>query len=58
MKGQAHTTIRAGDIAAREGRILAAPGTGRFLARGPYALARGNGRTPDGFDAARQGFPG
>lgn len=58
VKGRAHTTIRAGDIAAREGRILAAPGTGRFLARGPYALARGTGRTPDGFDAARQGFPG
>ncbi|MBE7248214.1 MAG: dihydropyrimidinase [Actinomycetospora chiangmaiensis] len=52
IKGRAHTTIRAGAVAAREGRILAEPGTGRFLARGPYALASGTGRVPDGFDAA------
>lgn len=52
VKGWPRITIRRGDVAARDGEILAQPGSGRFLARGPYALARPTGRVPDGFDAA------
>ncbi|MFC3123692.1 dihydropyrimidinase [Pseudoroseomonas globiformis] len=52
VKGWPSITIRRGEIAVQEGEVLAAPGSGRFLSRGPYALARGSGRVPDGFDAA------
>ncbi len=52
LKGLPHD-----DDPARRGRgagrpVLAEPGSGRFLARGPYALATPSGRVPDGFDAA------
>lgn len=39
----------------RRGEVLAQPGSGRFLARGPYAIASPLGRVPDGFDAAAVG---
>jgi len=52
VKGWPTTTIRRGEVAARAGEVLAPPGSGRFLARGPYALARPRGVVPDGFDAA------
>jgi dihydropyrimidinase len=52
IKGWPALTIRRGEVAMREGEVLAAPGSGRFLARGPYALAAPSGRVPDGFDAA------
>ncbi|MCQ4162353.1 dihydropyrimidinase [Roseomonas sp. GC11] len=52
VKGWPEVTIRRGEIAARGGEVLAAPGSGRFLARGPYAAARPRGVVPDGFDAA------
>ncbi len=52
VKGWPVTTIRRGEVAVRDGEVLVAPGSGRFLARGPYALAQGSGKVPDGFDAA------
>ncbi|ONG50113.1 dihydropyrimidinase [Pseudoroseomonas deserti] len=51
-KGWPQVTIRRGEVAVRDGEVLAQPGSGRFLARGPYALARPRGVVPDGFDAA------
>ena len=52
VKGWPEITIRRGEVAARDGQVLAAPGSGRFMARAPYALAKPTGRVPDGFDAA------
>jgi dihydropyrimidinase len=52
VKGWPAVTIRRGEVAARNGQVLAQPGSGRFLARGPSALARPRGVVPDGFDAA------
>jgi dihydropyrimidinase len=52
VKGWPMVTLRRGEVAMRDGQVLAAPGSGRFLARGPYALARPRGVVPDGFDAA------
>ena len=51
-KGRPVATIRRGEVTVRQGEILAKPGSGRFLARGPYALAQPRGIVPDGFDAA------
>ena len=45
-------TIRRGEVAMRDGVVTAAPGSGRFLARGPYELIRPTGRLADGFDAS------
>ncbi len=45
-------TLRRGEIAMRDGAILAEPGSGRFLPRGPYALIRPRGTVPHGFDPA------
>ncbi|MGY2051532.1 dihydropyrimidinase [Methylobacterium sp. JK268] len=52
VTGWPEIVIRRGEVAMRDGAVLAAPGTGRFLARGPYPLVRPTGRVPDGFDAA------
>ncbi|MBI0434661.1 dihydropyrimidinase [Roseomonas sp. KE0001] len=52
VKGWPVVTIRRGEVAVREGEVLARPGSGRFLARGPYAAAAPRGVVPDGFDAA------
>jgi len=53
VKGWPRIAIRRGEVAARDGEIVAEPGSGRFLARGPYALATPAGRLADGFDASR-----
>jgi len=45
-------TIRRGAVAMRDGTVLAPPGSGRFLPRGPYDLIRPTGRLPFGFDAS------
>ena len=45
-------TIRRGEVAMRDGKVQAAPGSGQFLARGPYDLIRPTGRLPFGFDAS------
>ena len=33
-------TVRRGEVVMRDGVVQAEPGTGRFLPRGPYAMAR------------------
>lgn len=46
-------TIRRGEIVMRDGKVQAEPGSGQYLARGPYEMIRPTGRLPDGFDASR-----
>ena len=43
------TTIRRGEVVMRDGTVQAAPGTGRFLPRGPYDMVKPRGIAPDGF---------
>ena len=45
-------TVRRGEVVMQDGRVQAAPGSGQFLARGPYALIAPRGVLPDGFDAS------
>ncbi|MDT7950675.1 MAG: dihydropyrimidinase [Acetobacteraceae bacterium] len=45
-------TLRRGEVAMRDGRVQAEPGSGQFLARAPYSLIRPTGRVPNGFDAS------
>lgn len=45
-------TLRRGEIVMRDGKVQAPPGSGQFLARGPYEMARPRGVLPDGFDAS------
>jgi dihydropyrimidinase len=45
-------TIRRGDVVMRDGTVQAEPGSGRFLARGPYDMVKPRGVLPYGFDAA------
>lgn len=55
VKGWPVVTIRRGAVAVREGEVLAPVGSGRFLARGPYAYIAPSGTVPDGFDGTRFG---
>jgi dihydropyrimidinase len=43
-------TLRRGEVVMRDGRVQAAPGSGRFLAREPYELIRPRGVFANGFD--------
>ena len=52
VKGWPVTTIRRGEVAVRDGAVLAKPGSGQHLARGPSGVARPRGIVPKGFDAA------
>ncbi len=45
-------TVRRGEVAMRDGKVQAPPGSGRFLPRAPYDLIRPTGNVPDGFDAS------
>ena len=45
-------TVLRGRVVMREGRVQAEPGSGRFLARGPYDMIKPRGVLPDGFDAS------
>ena len=45
-------TVRRGAVVMRDGVVQAEPGTGRFLPRGPYAMATPRGVLANGFDAA------
>jgi dihydropyrimidinase len=45
-------TLLRGKVAMREGCVQVEPGSGQFLARGPYDLIKPTGRLPHGFDAA------
>lgn len=47
--------LRRGEIVMNEGRILATPGSGRFLAVEPYDFIRPETDPPNGFDAALYG---
>ncbi len=46
-------TIRRGEVVMRDGKVQAEPGSGRFLARGPYDMIAPRGVLADGFDASR-----
>ena len=46
------STIRRGVVVMRDGKVQAEPGTGRFLARGPYDMVRPRGVLANNFDAA------
>ena len=46
-------TVKGGRVAMRDGKVQAEPGSGPFLARGPYDLIKPRGVLPDGFDAAQ-----
>ncbi len=46
-------TVRRGEVAMRDGRVQAEPGSGQFLPRGPYPAAQPRGVLADGFDASR-----
>ena len=48
-------TVRRGAVVMRDGVVQAEPGTGRFLPRGPYAMATPRGVLAHGFDAAPPG---
>ena len=45
-------TIRRGEVVMQEGIVQAAPGSGKFLARGPYPEATPRGVVANGFDPA------
>jgi dihydropyrimidinase len=46
------TTIRRGEVVMRDGIVQVEPGTGQFLARGPYDMIKPTGNVPFGFDAS------
>lgn len=45
-------TVRRGEVVMQDGVVQAEPGTGRFLARGPYDMIKPLGTLPNGFDAS------
>ncbi|MBN8889523.1 MAG: amidohydrolase family protein, partial [Rhodospirillales bacterium] len=45
-------TLRRGAVVMRDGVVQAEPGSGQYLARGPYDMIRPRGVLPDGFDAS------
>jgi dihydropyrimidinase len=45
-------TIRRGEVVMRDGVVQAEPGTGQFLARGPYDMIKPTGNLPFGFDTS------
>jgi dihydropyrimidinase len=46
------STIRRGDVVMNDGIVQAEPGSGQFLARGPYDMIKPSGNVPFGFDAS------
>jgi len=46
------TTIRRGQVVMHDGKVQAEPGSGQFLARGPYDLIKPTGNLPFSFDAS------
>lgn len=45
-------TILRGQIAMQDDKVVAQPGSGRFIPRGPYDLIKPTGRLPNDFDAS------
>ena len=41
-----------GEVVMKDGLVQAEPGSGQFLARGPYDLIKPTGTVPFGFDAS------
>ena len=52
VTGWAEAVLLRGALAMQDGKVLAQPGGGRFLAREAYGLIRPNGWLANGFDAA------
>lgn len=52
MQGWPVAAVRRGEVVMQDGRVQSAPGSGRFLPRGPYDLVKPRGVLPDGFDAS------
>ena len=52
VQGWPIATLRRGEVVMQDGRVQSAPGSGRFLPRGPYDLVKPRGVLPDGFDAS------
>lgn len=46
-------TIRRGEVAMKDGKVLAEPGSGRYLPRAPYDFIAPRGELAHGFEAAR-----
>jgi dihydropyrimidinase len=46
------STIRRGQVVMKDGHVQAEPGSGQFLARGPYDMIKPSGIVPFGFDAS------
>jgi dihydropyrimidinase len=55
LTGWPVAVLRRGELAMRDGQVLAQPGSGRFLARGPYPMIAPLGRLANGFDSAPVG---
>ena len=51
VTGWPQATIRRGEVVMQDGKVQAAPGTGRFLPRAPYDLVKPRGITANGFGA-------
>jgi dihydropyrimidinase len=45
--------VKGGQVAMRDGKVQAEPGSGKFLARAPYDLIKPRGILPNDFDAAQ-----
>jgi dihydropyrimidinase len=52
VTGWAEAVFLRGQLAMQSGKVVAAPGSGKFLARDAYDLIKPTGRLADGFDAA------
>ena len=57
VTGAPVATYLRGQLAMRDGQVLAEPGQGRFLARDPYELARPRGRHANDFDPTAAPVP-
>jgi dihydropyrimidinase len=55
ITGWPQATLRRGELVMQDGKVLAAAGSGRFLARGPYPMISPTGRLANGFDSAPRG---
>jgi dihydropyrimidinase len=52
VTGWPEAVMLRGQMAMQSGKVVAAPGSGRFIGRAPYDFIKPTGRLPNGFDAA------
>ena len=52
VTGWPMAVLRRGEVVMRDGKVMAEPGSGQYLPRGPYDLIRPTGRVAHGFDGA------